>query len=300
MNVNTLLAVVAATISLIACSSLPQIPLPQPEHVNPSQTEQPTSTETSPSAPEITPPTESPAASKTGDQDGPTETNKPPYAPMHSPALQSPTQQNRSTMRVALAPAPSGLPVYDRDDWKHWTDANRDCQDARQEVLIAESLTAVTYRTGDQCRVVAGQWLALYSNTIVTEPGKLDVDHMVPLGNAHDSGAWNWSANRKEQYDNYLDDPQHLIAVTASANRSKGARGPDLLDGQIVGLCHVQQGLTCFTCRTASSSRMARGRLSMQAALRPSTSVSATFRPSGRWTTASTTRSLSEKQCSKR
>ena len=35
------------------------------------------------------------------------------------------------------------------------------------------------------------------------------------------------SANRREQYANYLDDPQHLIAVTANSNRSKGARGPE-------------------------------------------------------------------------
>ena len=32
---------------------------------------------------------------------------------------------------------------------------------------------------------------------------------------------------REKNYANFLDDSQHLIAVTASANRSKGARGPE-------------------------------------------------------------------------
>ena len=102
-----------------------------------------------------------------------------------------------------------------------------DCQDTRQEVLIAESTTDVAYRTDRRCRVATGQWLAPYSATIVTDPGDLDVDHMVPLANAHDSGAWGWSAERRELYANYLDAPEHLIAVTARANRSKGAGGPD-------------------------------------------------------------------------
>ena len=75
--------------------------------------------------------------------------------------------------------------------------------------------------------MTAGQWLAPYTNTVVTDPGKLDIDHMVPLGNAHDSGAWRWTSQQREQYANFLGDPQHLIAVTASANRSKGARGPE-------------------------------------------------------------------------
>ena len=72
-----------------------------------------------------------------------------------------------------------------------------------------------------------GEWLAPYTNTVVTDPGMLDVDHMVPLGNAHVSGASSWPAERRERYANYLENPQHLIAVTRSANRSKGARGPE-------------------------------------------------------------------------
>ena len=65
------------------------------------------------------------------------------------------------------------------------------------------------------------------TSTLVTDPGDLDIDHMVPLGNAHNSGAWRRSDQQKEQYANYLEDPQHLIAVTASANRPKGGRGPE-------------------------------------------------------------------------
>ena len=75
--------------------------------------------------------------------------------------------------------------------------------------------------------MTSGEWLAPYTGTVVTNPSKLDIDHMVPLGNAHISGASNWSANQRERYSNYLDEPEHLIAVTASANRSKGARGPE-------------------------------------------------------------------------
>ena len=92
---------------------------------------------------------------------------------------------------------------------------------------MAESRTAVSFETDRRCRVEAGQWLAPYTNSVVTDPGRLDVDHMVPPGNAHASGAWRWTAQQRERYTNHLDDAQHLIAVTASANRLKGARGPE-------------------------------------------------------------------------
>ena len=122
---------------------------------------------------------------------------------------------------------PGGLPPYDRGDWDHWTDEDGDCQNTRHEVLVAESQTPVTYRDERGCRVGAGQWLGVFTAATVTDPGGLDIDHLVPLANAHRSGGWAWTAERRQQYANSLDDPDHLIAVTAGANRSKGAKGPE-------------------------------------------------------------------------
>ena len=143
-------------------------------------------------------PAEPPATTEAPKAQPETET-APTATPQEPTATAPPTVTLTSAttvLRVIVSAVPATLPDYDRHDWKHWTDADGDCQDARNEVLIAESQTRVAYRTDRKCRVAAGEWLAPYSNTIVTDPGRLDVDHMVPLGNAHDSGAWQWSANR--------------------------------------------------------------------------------------------------------
>ncbi|MDP2279538.1 MAG: DUF1524 domain-containing protein, partial [Nitrospirota bacterium] len=41
------------------------------------------------------------------------------------------------------------------------------------------------------------------------------------------SGGWAWDKERKQEYANYLQNTWHLLAVSASENRKKGAKGPD-------------------------------------------------------------------------
>ena len=147
-------------------------------------------------------------------------TSEPPPA---TPATPTPS----ATLTITVAPMPAGIPEYDRSDWRHWIDEDGDCQDARQEVLVEESLVEVTFETDRKCRVETGRWYGAFTGVYADDPGDLDIDHMVPLKNAHLSGAWAWNPAMKEEYANYLGEENHLIAVTASANRSKGAKGPE-------------------------------------------------------------------------
>lgn len=123
--------------------------------------------------------------------------------------------------------SPPVVPQYNRRDWRHWIDDDRDCQDTRAEVLIAESETPVEFVDAHHCKVARGRWTCPYTGQVVTDPRKLDVDHLVPLENAHRSGGWHWSREKKRAYANNLARPEHLVAVVASANRSKGSRGPE-------------------------------------------------------------------------
>jgi hypothetical protein len=115
---------------------------------------------------------------------------------------------------------------YDRNKQfgSGFIDANHDGCNARREVLIAESTTPVRV-TQPKC-TVSGTWVSLYDGVTTTDARSLDIDHLVPLGEAWDSGASAWDKARRKAYANNLDFPDHLIAVTAHSNRSKGDKDP--------------------------------------------------------------------------
>ncbi|HEX4814917.1 MAG TPA: HNH endonuclease family protein [Nonomuraea sp.] len=113
---------------------------------------------------------------------------------------------------------------YKRTGFRHWTDSDADGCSARNEVLISEAIDKP--QEGDRCQLTGGAWYSYYDDVVVNEASKLDVDHLVPLAEAWDSGASGWDAAKREQYANYLDRPEHLVAVTARSNRQKADKDP--------------------------------------------------------------------------
>lgn len=123
-----------------------------------------------------------------------------------------------------LPTAPEQRAGYDRSLFRHWIDADGDGCDTRREVLIEESLTAVAVSA--TCGISSGSWVSLYDGLVFTDPSGLDIDHVVALAEAWDSGAYGWSADRRERFANDLGVSWSLIAVSASSNRSKSDQDP--------------------------------------------------------------------------
>lgn len=139
-----------------------------------------------------------------------------------------PAEAAGEVVKVRLHRAVKLLPLaretrlgYDRDKFTHWVDADGDCRDTRDEVLAAESLIGVS-----GCDIRIGQWRSYYDGVLTHSSSDFDVDHMVPLAEAWDSGAKRWSAGTRKAFANDLRDPRSLVAVTASSNRSKSDQDP--------------------------------------------------------------------------
>ena len=114
---------------------------------------------------------------------------------------------------------------YDRKLFKLWIDQDHDGKNTRAEVLITESLVAVRF-TSTGKTVSTGKWLSLYDGETWTRASDVDIDHVVALGEAWRSGAWKWSAARRQAYANDLGVPWTLRAVTDNVNQAKSDDDP--------------------------------------------------------------------------
>ena len=137
-----------------------------------------------------------------------------------------------------LQTAISALPVatevrtgYTRDKFRLWVDADGDGCDTRKEVLIAEADDPVTVGSG--CSLSGGRWFSYYDRVSWTDSGRIDIDHVVPLAEAWDSGARNWTATQRQSYANDLGDYRTLVGVTDYGQPVQGRPGPGRVDADV-------------------------------------------------------------------
>jgi hypothetical protein len=159
-----------------------------------------------------------------------------------SPAADAPADAVSEAAQQAQAGAPAGgrtgadvlagLTVkgrapktgYDRDQFgPQWADVDRNGCDTRNDVL-ARDLTDETFEpgTGD-CVVLSGTLADPYTGQLIAfvkgDGASVDIDHVVALSDAWQTGAFRWDEARRTALAN---DPLNLLAVDYSANRQKG------------------------------------------------------------------------------
>ena len=140
-----------------------------------------------------------------------------------TPELPAPVVQ----LLLVVGELRTDIPPYDDGEWAYWVDDDDDCQNVRDELLIEKSQTPVRFATDSECQVTSGRWLAPYTGEVVTDASSLEINHTVPLANAHASGGWAWASDAKQRFANDLAYAGHLTVATALAVRSKGVSGPE-------------------------------------------------------------------------
>ncbi|GAB3606512.1 hypothetical protein GCM10027413_19210 [Conyzicola nivalis] len=113
---------------------------------------------------------------------------------------------------------------YDRDDkfGTAWVDMDQNGCDTRNDVL-ARDLVVTTM--ADACRVLTGTLADPYTGTSIafargeSTSSLVQIDHVVALSNAWQTGAQQLNAERRYEFAN---DPINLLAVDGATNSSKG------------------------------------------------------------------------------
>jgi hypothetical protein len=114
---------------------------------------------------------------------------------------------------------------YDRALFEHWRDIDGDGCDSRDQVLKRDSISLPQVDPVN-CNVIAGDWISPYDGAKWSNPSDIDIDHVIALKEAWDSGAWAWSAAQRKAFANDTSDNRTLLAVTDSVNQSKSDKDP--------------------------------------------------------------------------
>jgi hypothetical protein len=140
--------------------------------------------------------------------------------PGRPPTGASASQATEELKDLHVSPGLS-MAGYSREKFHIWASQGDGC-DTRDVVLKRDGKDV---KATSDCKITSGTWVSPYNGKTYIKPLALDVDHLVPLGNAWLSGAKNWTDDQRKAFANDLTRPQ-LIAVDLTDNRAKGDQDP--------------------------------------------------------------------------
>ena len=113
---------------------------------------------------------------------------------------------------------------YSREQFPHWKDPDKNGCDTRNDILKRD-LTKVVFKADtNNCKVISGSLLDPYSNKLIAfdlskSASTIDIDHVVALSNAWQTGAFQLTLTQRT---NFANDPLNLLSVDYKLNRQKG------------------------------------------------------------------------------
>src|SRR5262249_52865728 len=93
---------------------------------------------------------------------------------------------------------------YSRSHFGDWRHTNGDCQNGRADVPIAHAKGPLTFLPSSHCTGKSGRWFSWYDGKTWTLASDVDIDDVVALKEAWDSGAKSWSASDRSRFHNDL------------------------------------------------------------------------------------------------
>ncbi|MBW8703790.1 hypothetical protein MBT84_29765 [Streptomyces sp. MBT84] len=142
--------------------------------------------------------------------------------PTASAAL--PTPVSAATARSylsSLTVATENRTGYNRDLFPTWITISGACN-TREYILKRDGSNVVT---DSSCVATSGSWYSPYDGATWSAASDVDIDHLVPLAEAWDSGASKWTTAQRQAFANDVTRPQ-LLAVTDNVNQAKGDQDP--------------------------------------------------------------------------
>ncbi|MES3038288.1 MAG: HNH endonuclease family protein [Bdellovibrionota bacterium] len=124
---------------------------------------------------------------------------------------------------------PAPIEKYKREihfgKWKK-DPASGTCYDTRGRILAAGSEVPVVNSATNNCVVTTGKWYDPYSAQTFYSANDIQIDHVVALHDAYQTGASTWTPSRRCLYSNFMGNKVHLLAVKGTENQLKSDKTP--------------------------------------------------------------------------